>query len=134
MVVAILLALKDVLSPSGNQDLLPAVVRGRNLQVILRHLKALEKSYPPPPRGRIRFCTRCNRENHASAECRATVSCDICHNSGVLGPLKAYKTHSTSKYLFNYWPLPPKDIQARTYSSQLTQVHLPSQSNDDRME
>ncbi|OAK96821.1 hypothetical protein IQ06DRAFT_351416 [Phaeosphaeriaceae sp. SRC1lsM3a] len=60
LVVAILIALKDVLYPAGNYIPLPAVVRGRNIQDIINHMMALGRSYPPPPWGRTRSCTRCD--------------------------------------------------------------------------
>lgn len=134
LVVAILIALKDVLYPAGNWDKLPATVRGRNIQDILHHMMALGKSYPAPPWGRTRFCTRCDRENHFSKDCRATVSCDICLKSGIFRLYNSRKTHATSKCMFNYLPLPKKDPQIEEASTQLPQAHLPRDFDDDRME
>jgi hypothetical protein len=134
MVVAILLALKDVVYPAGNSGPLPSFVPGRSIHDIICNLMALGKSYPAPPWGRSRFCTRCDRENHFYTDCYVTLSCDICQKSGIVCLYNGCKTHATSKCMFNYIPLPVKNFGVDKSSPQLTQAHLPGHADDDRME
>lgn len=134
MIVAILLALKDVLYPVGTSGALPSSVQGRNIHRIIRNLMALGKSYPSPPWGRARFCTRCDRENHFCTDCRATLSCVICQKSGIARLYKVCKTHATSKCMFHYVPLPVKDVGVDKSALRLAQVHQPGHGDEDRME
>ncbi|KAF1912176.1 hypothetical protein BDU57DRAFT_506163 [Ampelomyces quisqualis] len=110
LIAAVLIVLKDGLYPLGKP---PAVVQGRHIQDVVERVMAIGKSSPPPPWGRQRFCTRCDRENHVRANCFAKVNCEICRTSGVKKLYNAHLTHATSKCTYNHYSLPLPDHGSR---------------------
>lgn len=106
LIAAILTALKDDIYMYGVPQ---AVVVNRDIQDVIEHLQALGKSLSAPPWGREKFCTRCDRENHLRTDCRAIVHCLTCENSGVAMLFKARKTHTTSRCLYRFLELHPKE-------------------------
>ncbi|KAF3048660.1 hypothetical protein E8E11_000178 [Didymella keratinophila] len=86
-----------------------AVALNRDIQDIVEHVQALGKSLPLPSWGQLKFCTKCDRNNHVRTECRAQVQCQICEQSGVVKLFKARKTHQMANCLYQYLEMPRKD-------------------------
>jgi hypothetical protein len=142
LIAAVLLALKDAIYPGIGPRKPPPVVRGRNIQDVVDRVMAIGKTLLPPAWGSDTFCTRCDRDNHLRHKCLAKVSCSICRESGVVRLFNAHKTHMTSKCLYQYQDLPPRDHIARptmypqqpgAFAQQDDYVCLASDDNIDRL-
>lgn len=108
LIAAILIALRDGLYPITNRGL-PPTMHGRHIQDVINRVMAIGMECEPPTWGIERFCSRCDRDNHFRAGCFARVNCMLCTDSGVIVLFKNRKTHATSKCLYQYLELPPKD-------------------------
>lgn len=106
LIAALLTSLRDDIYMHGTPQ---AVVVNRDIHDVIEHVQALGKSLPLPPWGQLKFCTKCDRNNHVRAECRAQVHCQACEQSGVVKLFKARKTHQMSKCLYQYLEMPPRD-------------------------
>ncbi|KAH7069838.1 hypothetical protein BKA63DRAFT_89444 [Paraphoma chrysanthemicola] len=113
LIAAVLLALKDSLYPGTGTRKPPSVIRGCNIQNVIERVMVIGKTLQSPSWGSDTFCTRCDRDNHLRDKCLAKVSCEICRDSGVIRLFNAHKTHMTSKCLYQYQDLPPRDHLVR---------------------
>ncbi|KAF2679757.1 hypothetical protein K458DRAFT_460608 [Lentithecium fluviatile CBS 122367] len=87
----------------------PPVVKGRHIIEVIDNVMMIGKSTPPPPWGRLYYCTRCGRMNHQRLNCFANVACTICRSSNNPKLVGAYRTHDTEKCLYRFVPLPETD-------------------------
>jgi hypothetical protein len=113
LIAAVLLALVSGFYLVSNRKP-PTIVLGRNIQDVVDSVMAIEKMVPPPTWGRVLYCTRCNRDNHARKMCLAKVSCTIRRDSGVVRLYNAHKTHRTSNCTDQYQALPSPDHRSRS--------------------
>jgi hypothetical protein len=109
MIAAVLLALNDILYP-GITGKPPLVINGLEMKHVVNRLGAYSKQRPARAWGKETFCTRCERDNHVRANCFAKVLCEICQSSGVKRLFAKHRTHTTSRCLYQYQPIPPRDF------------------------
>ena len=105
MIAAVLTALNPNLYPAqpplGDERMgFPkAVVNGRNVKDVMLEVMQFTKLVGAPLMnwGQLVFCTRCDRDNHFAAQCRAFVSCEDCAASDDARKRFNARTHKTEK-------------------------------------
>jgi hypothetical protein len=109
LVAAVLLTLKQRIYPDATGPP-PAIVQGRSMSDVVTSVMEFGMSALAPPWGRQVYCTRCDHDGHFPQYCSAFLTCFICKSSGVRRLFRAKHTHKTTRCLYQFLPMPPRDF------------------------